>query len=211
MYVKTKKFHGMSLMEVIVAIAIFIISIEGFTLLFVRSWEYNRYIFEMGQASFAASRGVETMVEYIRKARQGDDGAFPLKSADDNDLVLFSDYDSDGITERLHFYKDSAYVKMGVTDPIGTMPKTYPSGDDQVVELANNVVNDSSTPIFYYYNRDYPGDQVNNPMVTPSDVSSVRMVRVYLKVNIDPLRAPENIEMQSFVAIRNLNDYDRIN
>ncbi len=203
--------RGMSLMEVIVAIAIFSISIEGFTLLFVRSWEHNRYIFEMGQASFAASRGVETMVEYIRKARQGDDGAFPLRSANDNDLVLFSDYDSDGITERLHFYKNNSRIMLGVTDPAGGIPKTYPEDDDQTIELAVNIANDNNTPIFYYYNRDYPLDQANNPMDTPSDVSSVRMVKVYLQVNIDPNQAPENIEMQSFVAIRNLNDYDRIN
>lgn len=201
----------MTLLEAVVAIAVFLICIEGFTLLFVKSWEHNRYIFEMGQASFAASRGVETMVEYIRKSRQGDDGAFPLKSADDNDLVLFSDYDSDDVTERLHFYKNNSKIMLGITDPAGGMPNTYQSGDQQVIELTNNVVNDGSTPIFYYYNRDYPGDQVNNPMATPSDVSAVRMVRVYLKVNIDPMKAPENIEMQSFVAIRNLNDYDRIN
>lgn len=201
----------MSLMEVIVAIAIFTICIEGFTMLFVRSWEHNRYIFEMGRASFTASRGVGTMVEYIRKARQGDDGAFPLKSANDNDLVLFCDYNKDGVTERLHFYKSGSKIMMGITNPTGGIPKTYPSGDQQTKELASNVANDSGTPVFYYYNRNYPSDLVNNPMVVPADTSSVRMVKVFLQVNIDPNRAPDNIETQSFVAIRNLNDYDKIN
>lgn len=195
----------------IVAIAIFVICIEGFTLLFVKSWDHNRYIFEMGQASFTASRGVETMVEYIRKSRQGDDGTFPLKSANDNDLVLFCDYDNDNITERLHFYKNGDKLMMGVTKPSGGIPKTYPAGDQEIRELAANVVNDAGTPVFYYYNRNYPADLVNNPMTVPADTSSVRMVKVFLKVNIDPFQAPDNIEMQSFVAIRNLNDYDKIN
>jgi len=90
------------------------------------------------------------------------------------------------------------------------MPKTYPSGDQEVTVIAGHIVNATNEPIFYYYNRDYPGDVVNNPLDTPAAVSDVRLLKIHLKINIDPNRAPDNVEMQSFVELRNLNDYNRI-
>lgn len=207
---KPKFAKGMTLIEMLLAILIFTLSIAGFSLLFVRSWKINSYTLEMGESSMAVSQGVTKIVNYIRGARQSDNGAYPIKSADGNDLVIYADYDKDTVTERLHFYKNGQDILMGVTDPTSGMPKTYPSGDEQTVALASHIVNDSDTPIFYYYNQNYPGDTANNPMSVPAAVFDVRLLKIYLKINVVPNRAPDNIEMQSFVELRNLNDYDRI-
>lgn len=200
----------MTIVEMMVAILIFSIGMAGFTLLFSRTWRVNSYTLEMGQSTLAASQGVNKMVDYIRGTRQGDNGSYPLISASANDLVLYSDYDKDGDTERLHFYKNGQSVLMGVTAPSETMPVTYPAGDQQTVTIAEHVVNNSTTPIFYYYNKNYPGDTSNNPLSAPISVSDVRLLKIYLQVNINPNRAPDNIQMQNFVEMRNLNDYDRI-
>jgi hypothetical protein len=201
---------GMTLVEALIATSIFTIGIGGFSLLFVKSWRGNSYVYEMGQSSVAASHGVNEIVGYLRKARQGDDGAYPIKSATDNDLVIFSDYDKDGITERLHFYKNGNQLMMGWRKPSGGLPKTYAAGDQSTKVIADSVVNDAGTPTFYYYNKDYPGDQAHNPVATPANVSDIRLAKILLKVNIDPNRAPDNIETSSFVELRNLNDYDRV-
>lgn len=201
---------GLTIIETLVAIAIFVIGIEGVTLLFAKSWKANSFAFEMGQSAFAVSQGTNKISGYIRKARQGDDGSYPVKSADDNDLVLYSDFDKDGITERLHFYYSGGKIYMGVTDPTGGIPKTYPAGDQTIQTISENIVNNASTPVFYYYNKDYPGDSVNNPLSSPVNVSQVRLMKIYLQININPYSAPDNIEQQTFVEIRNLNDYDRI-
>lgn len=203
---KNKK--GMTLIEMLLAIAIFTIGIQGFTMLFMKSWKSNAYIFEMGQASSAVSEGLNKMVKYIRMASQGDDGSYAIKSADDNDLIIFSDYDKDGIGERLHFYFQNGQIKMGITEPANGVPKTYPNGDQQTTLIADKIVNDSGTPVFYYFNKDYPGDQANNPVSTPANVAGIRLVKIFLKININPGRGPENIETQSFVELRNLNDYN---
>ena len=197
----------MTIIEMLIAIAIFTIGIAGFSLLFVKSWQGNSYVFEMGQSSMVASQGVNEIVGYLRKARQGDDGAYPIKSAQNNDLVVFSDYDKDGITERLHFYKSGAQLIMGWRKPAGSSPKTYAEGDQETRVITDRIVNDVSTPIFYYYNQNYPGDQVGNPVSTPANVANIRMVKILLKINIDPNRAPDNIETSSFVEFRNLNDF----
>ena len=204
------KKSGLTLIEMIMAIAIFTIGIEGFTLLFTKVWKNNSYVLEMGQSSMAVSQGLNKMADYIRNTKQGDDGAYPVQSADNNDLVIFSDYDKDGVTERLHFYKNNEDILMGATNPTATLPKTYPAGDQQTITITSNIINGSGVPIFYYYNKDYPDDTANNPVATPALVGDIRLVKIYLETNIIPNRAPDNVKIQSFVEMRNLNDYDRI-
>lgn len=205
-----KQYSGMTLVEMLVAIAISTIVISGFSLLFIRVWKGNAYAIEMGQSSFAVSQGTSTMANYLRKARQADDGSYPIKSATGTDLVFFSDYDKDGTTERLHLYLQNGQVKMGITDPTGGIPRTYPTGDQQTKVLTDRIVNAPNEPIFYYYNNNYPGDVAHNPAAMPVDISTIRLVKIFLKINIDPNRAPDNIETQTFVELRNLNDYDRM-
>lgn len=204
-----KKYPGMSLIEMLVAIGIFTIGILGFTQLFLYSWRQNAYTMEMGQTSMAVSRGVNEMVQYLRKVRQGDDGSYPVAFANDNELVVFGDYDKDGITERLHFYRNDEDIIMGIRKPTTGMPKIYASGDAETKIIASHIVNDADTPIFAYYDSSYPEDSVNNPIVTPAAAPNVRLIRVDLHMNIDPNRAPDNIQIKSFVEMRNLNDHDR--
>ncbi|HRY82722.1 MAG TPA: prepilin-type N-terminal cleavage/methylation domain-containing protein [Candidatus Moranbacteria bacterium] len=207
-----KKIKGLTLIEMMMAIAIFTIGIAGFTLLFSRTWKSNSYVLEMGQSSMAASQGVNKIVNYIRKTKQADDGAYPIKSASSNDLVIYSDYDKDGIAERLHFYKSGQNILMGATNPTTTLPKSYPSGDQETITLVSSVTNASDEPIFYYYNKDYPGDSTNNPLSSPvtSHLAEIRLVKIYVEINTNPNRGPENIKIQSFVEMRNLSDYDRV-
>jgi prepilin-type N-terminal cleavage/methylation domain-containing protein len=207
---KRKIMKGLTLIEMMMAIAIFVIGIEGFTLLFQRTWKTNEYTIELGQSTMSASRGLSKMVDYIRGARQGDDGSYPILRADDNELVLFCDYDKDGVTERLRFYKNNTDILMGVRRPTATLPKTYPTGDESAIIIVKHIMNDSSTPVFAYFNRDYPADTTNNPLATPSAVADLRLIKVYLEINTRPERAPDNVKMQSFVQMRNLSDYNQI-
>ena len=204
-----KNYPGMSLVEMLIAIGIFTIGILGFTQLFVRSWRQNAYTIEMVQTAMATSQGVNKMVQYLREVRQGDNGSYPVISANDNDLVVFGDYDKDDITERLHFYRNGGDIIMGIRKPTTGLPKTYATGDAETKIIVSNIVNNAETPIFAYYNSSYPEDSVNNPIDTPAMVPNVRLIRIDLHMNIDPNRAPDNIQIQSFVEIRNLNDHDR--
>lgn len=200
---------GLTIVETIVAIALFVLGIQATVLIFSKTVESKAYSMEMGKASFVVSRSISDLTKYIRKARQSDAGAYPIVSADDNELTFYSDYDSDGDTERLHIYFTDVTdtLAMGITDPSGGFPITYASGDSQTFVLAQHIVNNSSTePVFLYYNKDYPGDTVNNPVDTSADVSEIRLVKIFLKINIDPNNAPENIQQQTFVEMRNLSE-----
>lgn len=201
---------GMTLIEAIMAIGLFALGIEGFTLLFLRTWEHNKYTIEMGQSAMTVSQGVSKMANYLRGIRQSDNGAYPISSASANDLVVYSDYDKDGTTERLHFYKSGTQVLMGIREPSSTFPPSYAAGDQSTQVIATSIMNAATDPIFQYFNKDYPDDMTKNPLQSPVAVSEIRLVRIFLKINIDPNNAPDNIETETFVGLRNLNDYDRI-
>lgn len=200
---------AMTLMETMIALAVILIGMEGFTLLFLRSWDTNKFILEEGLASAAASRATNNVVSELRHARQADNGDYPVESADDFDLKAYLDIDKDGVTERVHYFLDQAtdQMKRGITNPTGTAPVTYPAADDSVTVMTNYVVNESDDPVFSYYNGDYPGDTVNNPLATPASVGQIRLIKVHFLVNIDPVHAPENIAIESFADLRNLNSY----
>lgn len=207
---KYKTNPGLSLVEMIIAIAIFVIGMVAFTLLFTRGWKNNAFIMEEGQASFAASRGVDSMVEELRRARQGDDGSYPIKSADGNDLVVYIDIDHDGAAERIHYFLDEANkkIKRGVTEPTGGDPVSYPSGDSTISDVASYITNNSSNPIFYYYSKDYPAspDPIAVP-VSADQLQEIRLVGINILMNMKPGAAPDNISFESFVELRNLNSY----
>lgn len=204
---RPKNLRGMTLVELMVAIFIMLIAMEGFTILFLRSWKTNGFILETGLASAAASRAVNTAVSELRKVRQGDNGDYPLEAGDDFDLVAYIDIDGDGVTERVHYFLESGQFKRGVREPSATQPVTYASGDGTVTVLASDIANEIGEPVFSYYNEDYPGDTVNNPLGTPIAVRDARLAKVRLVINIDPNNAPDDTNIESFVEFRNLNDY----
>ena len=203
MKIENKK--GMTLVETIVAIGIFAIGIQGFTLLFLKTWKNNSFIIEEGMTSMAVSRCVTELASNLRKIRQADSGEYPIKSGDGFSLTVFLDVDNDGITERVHYYLDQSNLKMGTTKPSGT-PAVYPSGDQQAKIIGSYVTNAQNEPIFYYYNKEYPGDTTHNPLSVPIDVGQVRLIKIHLFVNINPVRAPDNVKIETFAELRNLND-----
>ncbi len=205
-----KKYKGLTLVELMVSISIMLIAMEGFTLLFLKSWDTNKFILEEGIASSSASHSTNKIIKELRSIRQADDGDFPIESGSDFDLKVYLDIDRDGVTERVHYFLDLAtdQLKMGVTNPTSTTPVSYPAGDDTVTVLANYVVNESTNPVFFYYNKNYPGDTVNNPLKSPFTLSDVRLIRVHLLINIDPVHAPNNVNIESFVDLRNLKTYE---
>lgn len=205
-----RKFSGMTLVEALMAIAVFTIGIEGFALLFIKTWQHNKYTLEMGQSSMAVSQGVTKLSGYLRRVRQADNGSYPIKSASANDLVVYCDYDKDEKTERLHFYKNAQNIMMGITEPNDTFPVTYDLEDQQTQTIASSIVNTADDSIFQYFDQSYIGGSSQSPLASPISVAKIRMVRVFLKINIDPNNAPDNIESETFISLRNLSDYDRI-
>ncbi len=197
-------------MEMLVAIGVALIIMQGFTFLFLKTWDINKFILEEGLASAAASHATNKLVIQLRGTQQADNGDYPIESANQFSIIFYCDIDDDGVVEKVHYFLDDAndQLKVGISNPIAGNPVTYPAVDSTVAVVASYVVNDNADPVFYYYNKNYPGDTVNNPLATPANVGDIEMIRVHLYVNINPVHAPDNINIESFVDLRNLHDYE---
>lgn len=200
----------MTLVETMVAITILTLAMGGFTLLFAKSLQTNAFVIEEGVTSRTTARTVQAITSDLRRARMGDNGEYPIVSASASDLKVYVNIDGDPETERVHYFLDenADLLKRGVSDPISGTPVTYPATDTVITTIATYVTNTNpSEPLFSYYNKDYPGDAANNPLSGTISVGDVRLIRVWVRMNIDPIRAPNNINIESFAELRNLNDY----
>ena len=174
--------------------------------LFIKE-SYRIQNFSLGQttAITEATRGVETMVKEIREALPADTGAYSIESADNFELIFYADYDRDQAIEKIRYFLVGSDFNKGVTEASGS-PLAYLPEDEIVTTISRYVRNEADEPVFVYYNGDYPGDVINNPLSTPVDVVQLKLIHVYLKINVFPEQAPQDFELESDVQIRNLKD-----
>lgn len=212
-------YRGVTFVETIVVIGIMSIVMVGSSLFFVRMWQTHQFTYEIAIASFVSSRGIQKTEEDIRSARPSESGSFAFVTADDHDIVFYMDYDEDGVAERVHYFIEDQKLKVGIREPdLSVIPPTYADGDESVEEAASYIVNESTGyPTFTYYSdaeQIYAyGDLDEAALVTPlstDDLGSIKMVKILLFVNPDPIKKPNNVRIQTFVVIRNLADFNKI-
>lgn len=210
---RTRTAKGLTLIELLMALFIVGLVMQGFTLLFLRTWDTNKFILETGLASTMAQRANNKIIVDLRGIQQSDNGTFPIVEAAAQSLTIYTDIEDDGAVERVHYYLDQASdeLRVGIRNPnTSVQPPTYANGDETTYVLAKYIVNASNDPVFYYYNDDYPGDTTNNPLTLPTNLGNIQLIKVRLLINIDPIKAPNNIYIESFVDLRNLHDYESI-
>lgn len=87
-------------------------------------------------------------------------------------------------------------LKKGVIEPTGS-PIKYPLDKEKISIISSYVRN--VPPIFEYF------DQNGNKIVDyPARLKDTKLMRVYLVINIDPNRPPQDFELESSVQLRNL-------
>jgi type II secretory pathway pseudopilin PulG len=86
--------------------------------------------------------------------------------------------------------------KKGITNPTG-IPPQYPQDQEAVTIITSYVRN--NPPIFTYFNG-------NNQEITerPARLQDTKVMELYLVINVNPKRAPQDFELTSSVQLRNL-------
>ncbi|PIS17546.1 MAG: hypothetical protein COT59_00095 [Candidatus Nealsonbacteria bacterium CG09_land_8_20_14_0_10_42_14] len=188
--------RGFTLIETIVTIAIFALIMGVVSGFLVVGYRVQGYTFQQAVAIGEARKGVEIMVKEIREARPGDDGSYIIEKADNYEFIFYSDIDKDEATERVRYFIEGTNFKKGVIEPQG-WPITYNPANENIVVLSQYVRN--LPPIFHYYNGQ--GEELID---LPTRLKDTKLMKVYLVINIDPSRPPQNFELESAVQIRNL-------
>ena len=93
-----------TLIEVIVTVAVFAISIVAISQTVLVFYRSQRYTFEESSAINEARKGIETMTKEIRGAETGADGSYLIEKAADNEFVFYSDIDGDNVPERVRYF-----------------------------------------------------------------------------------------------------------
>lgn len=204
-YKYSQSSNGFTVIELLTVIGILLVVMTAVYAVSITGFKNQFFMQELNDAAEEAKRGIEVMVAEIREAANGDDGSYPIVSAQNFELIFFSNIDEDGLTERVRYFLDNSQLKRGITKPAG-FPLAYnPEANEAVETLVSYVSNDfGSEPIFFYYNQNYPGDEANNPLTTPANLLAVRAIKIRLFTNVNLERAPDDIELSSFVQIRNL-------
>ncbi|RJR31036.1 prepilin-type N-terminal cleavage/methylation domain-containing protein [Candidatus Parcubacteria bacterium] len=196
--------RGYTLAEVIVAISIFSVAITVVSSYIIMGYKTNRFAEEQNDAIEHARNGIETMVKEIREAGTGKNGDYPIVQALDQSFSFYSDIDLDEETEKVRYYLDDTNLKKSITEPSG-FPAEYLT-ENETVNILSRYVRNDTLPIFYYYNKDWPNDTVNNPLSTPASPNDVKIIRLNLEININPAIAPEPFILQSYTQVRNLKE-----
>lgn len=194
---------GFTLIEILVFMGILVILGAGFLGL--------QYVFSQNQVTAwqnylnveDANNIMATMAKEIRDARQSELGTYLLDTAEDNQIIFFADIDYDDVTERVRYTLTGNTLVKGVIEPEGT-PVTYPDASETATTLSTNIRNDTS-PMFTYYNSDWPSDTVNNPLIPDDRISQTRIVRIIIVSNTNE-ETDTDYTLESSVRIRMLDD-----
>jgi len=88
--------------------------------------------------------------------------------------------------------------KKGIIKPVGT-PPVYPLEQEEITILTSYVRN--VPPIFEYLDQN--GNKIED---YPTRLKDTKVMKVHLVVNVDPNRAPTELELESYVQLRNLKE-----
>lgn len=193
--------EGITLIEILMAVFLFMIIIATVAVFFNFFFDSYYFAYNENQNIDQAKYSVDRFSTEIREARVSEEGAYPLETADDQEIIFYSDADNDGRIERVRYFLDGTQFKRGIVEP-GYPPVMYDPGSE-IVSVVSDYIQNDTVPIFSYYNGDWPGDTVNNPLAFSYRLLETRMVGVQLLVNTSP-NSIENLVISTKTLIRNL-------
>lgn len=194
--------RGMTLIEVLVAMAIFSFVIVVAGTFIVTSLRQNTIIWTGLHSQRDARRATQTMIDAIRKAETGSTGSYPIATASTTEFIFYANVLPNTLRERVRFTLADTTLIMGITAPTGS-PLSYQSAQEQTSTLAQFVRNnESATPVFTYYGQEYMG--TSTPLTHPLSITDIRAVGITLVIEENKDLSPVPIRANSLVQIRNL-------
>ncbi|PKL72011.1 hypothetical protein CVV26_03295 [Candidatus Kuenenbacteria bacterium HGW-Kuenenbacteria-1] len=198
-----KKSKGFTLIEITVVVGIFaiiIIILMDFIVQSYKSWQETSQIIE---AQKNAQDVIKTTIKELRNiAEVSETGSFPLENAQNQSVVFYSDSDSNSRIEKIRYFINDNKFKKGVIAPSGN-PIEYNPNNEIITNIAEYITN-GNDPVFYYYDENYNG--TGSPLTNPIDVTKVKLIKILLKVNVNPNRPPSDFILETYVNLRNLKE-----
>lgn len=191
----------MTMLEVAVVLGILGIISVGASTLLMRGIRSNDVIWEQLTTQSEGRSVLHHIINDVRKAEESSVGSFPIVTATDNELTVYSNIDSDSLRERVRYWLDGTTLKRGIIKPAGN-PLSYTQTED-VDTIAHNVVNiDQGIPLFTYFDESYTGTQ--DALETPVTLTDVHVIQIQLELEKDADKTPVPLHLESMFHLRNL-------
>jgi Tfp pilus assembly protein PilW len=192
---------GMMLVELLIALAVFSIVIIAVGAMGANIFIFNSTTTGSFQATQNAQAILKTILKEIREASPGANGAYPLISAGSTTLSFYSDVDNDSIAEQISYSLIGTNFYRSVIKAAGS-PPVYSVANQSTTTLITNVINGDSIPSFQYFDTNYTG--TSSPLTHPVVPSSVKLIQINQRIDIDPNRSPLPVIFTVQANIRNL-------
>ena len=196
-----KSQSGFTLIEMVVAVAGFSLIIWGLVALvsniFFSSSQQSGLLADSDQARRLAFE----VASELRNGQTGSNGAYVLDTAADQQIIFYSNADSDSGIERIRYYVQDDKLYKGVTEYNGA---TYNVATEQSTVVQNDLAN-GADPVFNYYDGTYTGSSTQTSLVQPVNVTAVKFVKVSLQIyNKGGVKNTNTYTVTASAAIRNL-------
>ncbi|MBL8030622.1 MAG: type II secretion system protein [Candidatus Doudnabacteria bacterium] len=170
---------GFTLAETIVSIFAFAIIMLGLVALtsqiFTGANKQSQVLADTDQAR-KVGYGI---INELRNAQTGNNGAFPLEVAQNQQIVFYSNADRDNTIERIRYYLSGGKLYRGVVEYNGS---AYNTTTEVSKIVQNNVANSTSTPLFLYYDSSYVGSSTQAALSQPINLTNVKYVRLNMQI-----------------------------
>ena len=196
---KTTISKGLTLVELIVALAISTVIMVAVTAFDVNVFRYQKTISGSLESVQDAETILKTMDRELRMASAGSDGSYAVAQASTSAVAFFADINGDGIKERVRYYLTGTTLYRGVIVPTGS-PLAYVGANESTSPIMYNVKNASTTPVFQYYDGNYDGSEA--ALSQPVTSAAIRLVNIDL-ILLNP-QASSTKAYSTSVTFRNL-------
>jgi type II secretory pathway pseudopilin PulG len=188
--------RGVTFVEMLVYIAVSTIVLLAVTNTIISFYKNNRIATEQIEQLYTARRGTDTMINELRKANYSEAGNHPIIAVGTSSISFYSDYDEDGIVEKVRYYLSGTDFMRGVVEPVGI---TYTGAEVSSIISTYVRNNSQGVNIFYYY------DTNGTLMASPStSMGNIRYIQMKLIVNVKVETLPNEFMIRSSATLRNL-------
>ena len=179
---------------------IFTLIITGVVWLIITALRSRNIIWEQLDTQSEGRKIIQDFSNELRSANYSSIGSYPIEIAEDNEIIFYTNMDSDSFRERVRYFLDSGTLKKGVIKPTGN-PMEYLDEDEEVIDIVHDIANNGAG-LFGYYDESYNGE--GEAMVDPVLINNIRMVKFNLMLEEDPTVSPAPLTIEGKVMIRNL-------
>lgn len=189
------------MIEVMVVLGIFIMFSATIAEMLMWGNHGKDVIFEQLSKQNDGRIASQNFLNDLRRSSYSSIGAYPVELAGANQIIFYSNVDTDSWKERVRYFVTATTLKRGITKPAGN-PLSYNSANEVVSEVAHDLNN--TTTIFYYYDQSYDGINNTSSMSFPVDISKIRMIGIKLWLDLRPNVSPAPLYIEGKTEIRNL-------